>query len=147
MKLLAGNSNAPLARAISEYLEIPLTKASVRRFADEFGPIARQRGDHRFDRFLSQLARNHGQAARVKLRDVTGTRIARAEALGDSAFEAGQGIHPPCMAGGGRSGQAVSRAAGARRGDRRSPRAPLTRTGPSPKVRAPPFPPPWPATL
>ncbi len=35
MKLLAGNSNAPLARAISDYLEIPLTKASVRRFADE----------------------------------------------------------------------------------------------------------------
>src|SRR4028119_1877937 len=35
MKLLAGNSNAPLARAISDYLQIPLTKASVRRFADE----------------------------------------------------------------------------------------------------------------
>ncbi|GAA4031594.1 ribose-phosphate pyrophosphokinase [Sphingomonas rosea] len=35
MKLLAGNSNAPLARAISDYLELPLTKASVRRFADE----------------------------------------------------------------------------------------------------------------
>ncbi|UUR07322.1 ribose-phosphate pyrophosphokinase [Sphingomonas glaciei] len=35
MKLLAGNSNAPLARAISDYLEIPLTRASVRRFADE----------------------------------------------------------------------------------------------------------------
>ncbi|GAA4008487.1 ribose-phosphate pyrophosphokinase [Sphingomonas swuensis] len=35
MKLLAGNSNAPLAKAISDYLEIPITKASVRRFADE----------------------------------------------------------------------------------------------------------------
>jgi ribose-phosphate pyrophosphokinase len=35
MKLLAGNSNAPLARAISDYLELPLTNASVRRFADE----------------------------------------------------------------------------------------------------------------
>ena len=35
MKLLAGNSNAPLARAISDYLELPLTEASVRRFADE----------------------------------------------------------------------------------------------------------------
>ncbi|MEO7635430.1 MAG: ribose-phosphate pyrophosphokinase [Sphingomicrobium sp.] len=35
MKLLAGNSNLPLARAISDYLEIPLTDASVRRFADE----------------------------------------------------------------------------------------------------------------
>ncbi len=35
MKLLAGNSNALLATAIAEYLEIPLTEASVRRFADE----------------------------------------------------------------------------------------------------------------
>ena len=35
MKLLAGNSNLPLARAISHYLEISLTDASVRRFADE----------------------------------------------------------------------------------------------------------------
>ena len=35
MKLLTGNSNLPLARAISDYLEIPLTSASVRRFADE----------------------------------------------------------------------------------------------------------------
>jgi len=35
MKLMAGNSNLPLARAIAEYLDIPLTDASVRRFADE----------------------------------------------------------------------------------------------------------------
>ncbi len=35
MKLLAGNSNLPLSTAIADYLEIPLTKASVRRFADE----------------------------------------------------------------------------------------------------------------
>jgi len=35
MKLMAGNSNLPLARAIAEYLQIPLTDASVRRFADE----------------------------------------------------------------------------------------------------------------
>ncbi len=35
MKLLAGNSNPPLARSIADYLEIPLTEASVRRFADE----------------------------------------------------------------------------------------------------------------
>jgi len=35
MKLLSGNSNLPLARAISDYLEIPLTQANVRRFADE----------------------------------------------------------------------------------------------------------------
>jgi len=35
MKLLAGNSNLPLAKDISQYLEIGLTDASVRRFADE----------------------------------------------------------------------------------------------------------------
>ncbi|GLS99631.1 ribose-phosphate pyrophosphokinase [Sphingobium jiangsuense] len=35
MKLMTGNSNLPLARAIAEYLEMPLTNASVRRFADE----------------------------------------------------------------------------------------------------------------
>ncbi|ATY33066.1 ribose-phosphate pyrophosphokinase [Sphingomonas psychrotolerans] len=35
MKLMAGNSNMPLASAIAGYLEIPLTQANVRRFADE----------------------------------------------------------------------------------------------------------------
>jgi len=35
MKIMAGNSNLPLAREIASYLEIPLTDASVRRFADE----------------------------------------------------------------------------------------------------------------
>ena len=35
MKLMTGNSNLPLAQAIAQYLEIPITKASVRRFADE----------------------------------------------------------------------------------------------------------------
>ncbi len=35
MKLMTGNSNPPLARAIADYLELPLTNASVRRFADE----------------------------------------------------------------------------------------------------------------
>ena len=34
MKLLAGNSNRPLAEAISQYLKLPMTKAIVRRFAD-----------------------------------------------------------------------------------------------------------------
>jgi ribose-phosphate pyrophosphokinase len=34
MKLLAGNSNRALADAISAYLNVPLTKAIVRRFAD-----------------------------------------------------------------------------------------------------------------
>lgn len=35
MKILAGNGNPELAKAIAAYLEIPLTSASVRRFADE----------------------------------------------------------------------------------------------------------------
>ena len=35
MKLMTGNSNRPLAQAIADYLEMPLTNASVRRFADE----------------------------------------------------------------------------------------------------------------
>ncbi len=35
MKLMAGNSNLPLARAIGAYLKLPLTDVSVRRFADE----------------------------------------------------------------------------------------------------------------
>ena len=34
MKILSGNSNRPLAEAISAYLKLPLTKASVRRFSD-----------------------------------------------------------------------------------------------------------------
>src|SRR3954452_19035757 len=34
MKLMTGNSNLPLAQAIAQYLEIPITQASVRRFAD-----------------------------------------------------------------------------------------------------------------
>ncbi|MEI6484829.1 MAG: ribose-phosphate pyrophosphokinase [Sphingomonadales bacterium] len=35
MKILAGNGNPELAQAIATYLEIPLTHAAVRRFADE----------------------------------------------------------------------------------------------------------------
>jgi len=35
MKIMAGNSNLPLARSIAAYLETALTDASVRRFADE----------------------------------------------------------------------------------------------------------------
>ncbi|NCO03413.1 MAG: ribose-phosphate pyrophosphokinase [Alphaproteobacteria bacterium] len=34
MKIISGNSNRPLAEAISAYLDIPLTKASMRRFSD-----------------------------------------------------------------------------------------------------------------
>ena len=34
MKILACNSNRPLAEAIAAYLNMPLTRASVRRFSD-----------------------------------------------------------------------------------------------------------------
>jgi ribose-phosphate pyrophosphokinase len=34
MKLIAGNSNRPLAEAISAYLNIPLTQANLKRFSD-----------------------------------------------------------------------------------------------------------------
>ncbi|HJN23660.1 MAG TPA: ribose-phosphate pyrophosphokinase [Rhodospirillales bacterium] len=34
MKIIACNSNRPLAEAISAYLDLPLTKASIRRFSD-----------------------------------------------------------------------------------------------------------------
>jgi len=35
MKLMTGNANRALAQSIADYLEMPLTDASVRRFADE----------------------------------------------------------------------------------------------------------------
>src|SRR5438309_328798 len=34
MKILTGNSNRPLAEAISAYLNLPMTQASIRRFSD-----------------------------------------------------------------------------------------------------------------
>ena len=34
MKILAGNSNRPLAEAIGRYLCLPLTNAAIKRFAD-----------------------------------------------------------------------------------------------------------------
>ena len=34
MKIVAGNSNRPLAEAVAKTLSLPLTKASIRRFAD-----------------------------------------------------------------------------------------------------------------
>jgi ribose-phosphate pyrophosphokinase len=35
MKLMTGNSNLPLVKDIAAYLDMPITEASVRRFADE----------------------------------------------------------------------------------------------------------------
>ena len=34
MKILAGNSNRPLAEAIGRYLKLPMTSAQIKRFAD-----------------------------------------------------------------------------------------------------------------
>ncbi|MCB1783315.1 MAG: ribose-phosphate pyrophosphokinase [Alphaproteobacteria bacterium] len=34
MKLISGNSNAPLSQAISSYLDIPLTQCNIKRFSD-----------------------------------------------------------------------------------------------------------------
>ncbi len=34
MKIISGNSNRPLAESISAYLNVPLTQATIRRFAD-----------------------------------------------------------------------------------------------------------------
>src|SRR4051812_30721773 len=34
MKLIAGNSNRPLSEAISVYLNVPLTQATIKRFSD-----------------------------------------------------------------------------------------------------------------
>jgi len=34
MKLVAGNSNRPLAEAVASYLDMALTKCQVKRFAD-----------------------------------------------------------------------------------------------------------------
>ena len=34
MKLLSGNSNRALSQAIADHLDMPLTKAQVKRFAD-----------------------------------------------------------------------------------------------------------------
>ena len=34
MKIVAGNSNRPLAEAVAAYLKMPLCDASVRRFSD-----------------------------------------------------------------------------------------------------------------
>ena len=34
MKLVAGNSNRPLAEAVAAYMQLPLTQASIRRFSD-----------------------------------------------------------------------------------------------------------------
>ncbi len=34
MKLITGNGNRPLAKAIAEFLEVPLAEADIRRYSD-----------------------------------------------------------------------------------------------------------------
>ena len=55
MKLMTGNSNLPLAKAISSYLEVPLTEALVRRFADEEIFVEIQENVRGEDVFLSLI--------------------------------------------------------------------------------------------
>ena len=47
MKIMSGNSNRPLAEAIAAYLDMPLTRADVKRFADMevFVEIQEMRGE------------------------------------------------------------------------------------------------------
>ena len=59
MKILAGNSNKPLAEAITAYLNVPLTKASIRRFSDMeiFVEILENvRGGRRFRHSVDELS-------------------------------------------------------------------------------------------
>jgi ribose-phosphate pyrophosphokinase len=58
MKILAGNSNLPLAQAISEYLNVPLMKAEVKRFADQEVFIEVQENVRGEDVFIVQSTSN-----------------------------------------------------------------------------------------
>ena len=58
MKLLAGNSNRSLSEAIGDYLDLPLTQAQVRRFADnEVFVVVEEnvRGEEDYGRLLSAI--------------------------------------------------------------------------------------------
>lgn len=58
MKLLSGNSNPALAHAVSEYLKVPLTDASVRRFSDNEIFVEIQENVRGEDVFLLQSTSN-----------------------------------------------------------------------------------------
>ena len=47
MKVITCNSNRPMAEAIAAYLNLPLTKTSVRRFADMEVFVEIQRSEER----------------------------------------------------------------------------------------------------
>ncbi|MGB0720090.1 MAG: ribose-phosphate pyrophosphokinase [Bdellovibrionales bacterium] len=82
MKLIAGNSNKPLAEAISSYLDIPLTQASVKRFADNevfveimenvrgqdcffIQPTSYPANDHLMELLIAMDALRRGSARRI----------------------------------------------------------------------------------
>ncbi len=54
MKLLAGNSNRPLAEAIAETLDLPLTRAQVKRFADNEARVSIEENVRGEDVFVLQ---------------------------------------------------------------------------------------------
>jgi ribose-phosphate pyrophosphokinase len=54
MKLLAGNSNRPLAEAIAETLDVPLTRAQVKRFADNEARVSIEENVRGEDVFVLQ---------------------------------------------------------------------------------------------
>ena len=61
IKLVAGNSNPALARDIAERLHLPLTKASVRRFADMEIFVEIQENVRGEDAFIIQSTSYPGQ--------------------------------------------------------------------------------------
>ena len=60
MKILACNGNRPLAVAISDYLDLLLTKASVRRFSDMEVFVEIQENVRGEDVFVTKIAPNGG---------------------------------------------------------------------------------------
>jgi len=54
MKIVAGNSNRPLAEAIATYCDAPLTSATIRRFSDQEVFVEIQENVRGEDMFLVQ---------------------------------------------------------------------------------------------
>ena len=54
MKIVAGNSNRPLAESIATYCDLPLTNATIRRFSDQEVFVEIQENVRGEDMFLIQ---------------------------------------------------------------------------------------------
>ena len=82
MRIISGTSNAPLSEAVSTYLGIPLTKVSVRKFADEemfvevlenvrgedvfvIQPTSKPANDHLMELLITIDALRRGSARRI----------------------------------------------------------------------------------